>query len=143
MLCRHSKLFSAWALFPAHFLTESWFSKGCSNVWEVDLTLCLCLWSGWWGGSLCHPLYALLPLMPDLVVFLLPSVTESFPWVAQFLISFVQNRICHSGMKERETVDSFSFSLTFTVNYSRVLFCFSSGCVRMIPTSEHRSQVSS
>lgn len=99
VLCRHSKLFCAWALFPAHFLAESWFSKGCSNVWVVDLTLCLCLWSGWWGGSLCRPLYALLPLMPDLVVCLLPSVTESFPWVAQFLISFMQNRMCHSGMK--------------------------------------------
>lgn len=100
VLCRHSKLFCAWALFPAHFLAESRFSKGCSNVWEVDLALCLCLWSGWWSGSLWPLLYVLLPLMPDLVVcLLLPSVTESFPWVAQFSISLMQNRMCYSGMK--------------------------------------------
>lgn len=63
VLCRHNKLFCAWALFPAHFLAESWFSKGCNDVWEVDLTVCLCLWSGWWGGSLWPLLYVLLPLV--------------------------------------------------------------------------------
>lgn len=98
VLCRHNKLLCAWALFPAHFLAESWFSEGCDNVREVALAVCLCLWGGWWL-TLTPSLYFLLPLMPDLVVCLLPFVTESFPRLAQCLISFMQNWMCYSGMK--------------------------------------------
>lgn len=141
VLCRHNKLFCAWALLPAHFLAESWFSKCYNNDWEVDLALCLCLLSGWWGGSLLPPLSVPLPLVPNSMVCLLPFVKESFPWVAWVLIFFMQNTICYSGMKFREAVGSLSFSLPFTVNYYWVLFCFSSGYVKKIPESEHRSQI--
>lgn len=69
MLCRHDKLFCAWILFPAHLLAKLRFFKGNNTVGSGSH--CVLVFVEWVVGLFALSLlYALLPLLPDLVVLL-------------------------------------------------------------------------
>lgn len=141
MLCRHDKLFCAWILFPAHLLAKLRFFKGSNTVGSGSH--CVLVFVEWVVGLFALSLlYALLPLLPDLVVllsFVLLKASLGFQGLS--CLSCKPECVTVLLNKEKLWVFFSPFTLPCTGNCYRVLFCHSSGYVGKIRGSERRFHV--